>query len=107
MVWTKVFKLLDREWPMGVQFENKTRSHLHYEQFKVGNTSAEYPLTIGGFTGVTTTDPFVTHSLNGMKFSTSDNDNDKRGSNCASNHKNGWWFNSCDHINLNQQPPFV
>ena len=32
MVWTEVFKLLDREWPMGelradFQFENKTWSH--------------------------------------------------------------------------------
>ena len=29
------------------QFNNNTRSHLHYKQFKVGSTSAEYPLTIG------------------------------------------------------------
>lgn len=72
------------QWELRVdfQFENKTWSHLHYEQFKVGNTSAEYSLTIGGFTGVTPTDPFVTHPLNGMKCSTSDNDNDNNVSNC-------------------------
>ena len=97
------------QWELRIdfQFENKTWSHLHYKQFKVGNTSAEYPLTIGGFTGVTSTDPFVTHPLNGMRFSTSDNDNDQTGISCAGRHQNGWWFKSCDHINLNQQPPFV
>ena len=97
------------QWELRVdfQFENYTWSHLHYKQFKVGNSSAEYPLTIGGFTGITPDDPFATHPLNGMKFSTYDNDNDKNGGNCASSHKNGWWFNRCDHVNLNEQPPFV
>ena len=96
------------QWELRVdfQFDNNTWSHLHYKQFKVGNTSAEYPLTIGGFTGVTT-DPFVTHPHNGAKFSTGDNDNDKSGGNCAAVRKNGWWFNNCDHINLNKQPPYV
>ena len=68
------------QWELRVdfQFENRTWSYLHYKQFKVGNCSAEYPLTIGGFTGITPTDPFVTQPLNGMRFSTSDNDNDKK-----------------------------
>ena len=52
------------------EFENGTRSYLHYNEFKVGNTTDEYPLTIGGFTGITPTDPFAIHSLNGRKFST-------------------------------------
>ena len=97
------------QWELRVdfQFDNNTWSHLHYKQFKVGNTSAEYPLTIGGFTGATPTDPFVTHPLNGARFSTHDNDNDKCGANCAASDRSGWWFNNCDHINLNQQAPFV
>ena len=97
------------QWELRIdfQFENKTWSHLHYKQFKVGNTSAEYPLTIGGFTGITTDDPFATHPLNGMKFTTVDNDNDQRsGSNCASSF-GGWWHNNCFHINPNRQPPRV
>jgi len=49
--------------------------------FKVGSASEEYPLTISGFIGETPTDPFSYH--NNMKFSTYDNDNDKRGENCA------------------------
>ena len=46
------------QWELRIdfQFENKTWSHLHYKQFKVGSSSAEYPLTIGGFAGITPTD---------------------------------------------------
>ena len=83
------------QWELRIdfQFENKTWSHLHYKQFKVGSSSAEYPLTIGGFTGITPEDPFVIHPLNRMKFSTSDNDNDRSGGNCAAGNSNGWWHN--------------
>ena len=88
------------------QFENKTWSHLHYKTFSVGSTSKEYPLIIGGFTGITPDDPFVTHPLNGQRFSTVDNDNDKRSSNCASSYA-GWWHNSCFHLNPNTQPPHI
>ena len=95
------------EWEFRIdfQFENKTWSHLHYKQFKVESSSAEYPLTIGGFTGITPTDPFVTHPLNSMRFSTSDNDNDQNiGGNCAASYSNGWWYNNCFHIGPNYQP---
>ena len=99
------------QWEMRVDYQknDKTWSYLHYNQFSVGSASEEYPLTIGGFTGVGT-DWFASHPLNGMKFSTPDNDNDKHSSasiNCAASHKNGWWFNACDNININQQPPYV
>ena len=95
-------------WELRVDFEfkNKTRSYLHYNLFKVGSATDEYPLTISGFTGITPTDPFVSHSLSGQNFSTYDNDNDKYGGNCAAQINNakdngGWWHNSCWHINLN------
>ena len=58
------------------QKNDKTWSYLHYNQFSVGSASEEYPLTVGGFTGEGT-DEFVQHPLNGMKFSTPDNDNDR------------------------------
>ena len=95
------------QWELRIdfQFENKTWFHLHYKQFKVGSSSAEYPLTIGGFTGITPTDPFVTHPLNSMRFSTSDNDNDQSGGNCGGS--SGWWYNNCNHIDLNYQPPYM
>ena len=90
---------------MDYQKNDKTWSYLHYNQFSVGSASEEYPLTVGGFTGVGT-DWFAYH--NGMKFSTPDNDNDKHSGNCAAAHKNGWWYHSgCYHINTNTQPPYV
>ena len=66
------------QWELRVDFEfqNKTRSYLHYNVFKVGSATDEYPLTISGFTGITPTDPFATGGHNGQKFSTYDNDND-------------------------------
>ena len=93
------------QWELRIdfQFENKTWSYLHYTNFSVGSASEEYPLTIGGFTGITT-DPFVTLPLNGQRFTTFDNDNDRNGGNCASNN-GGWWHNNCWHINPNSQPP--
>ena len=94
------------QWEMRVdyQFSNQTWSYLHYNQFKVGSASEEYPLTIAGFTGVGT-DQFTSHPLNGMKFSTPDNDNDKSGGDCSATYKSGWWYNNCYYININRQPP--
>ena len=75
------------QWELRVDFEfqNKTRSYLHYNVFKVGSATDEYPLTISGFTGITLEDPFSTRTpLNGMKFTTYDNDNDQSSlGNCA------------------------
>ena len=88
----------------GLSKRDRTRSYLHYNQFSVGSASEEYPLTVGGFTGVST-DLFAYH--NGMKFTTPDNDNDNYGGNCAAGRKSGWWYNNCYHININQQPPWV
>ena len=90
------------QWEMRVDYQknDKTWSYLHYNQFSVGNASEEYPLTVGGFTGVGS-DRFANH--NGAKFSTLDNDNDKRRiGNCAAAWKSGWWYTSCYHININK-----
>ena len=96
------------QWEMRVDYQEtgKSWSYLHYNQFSVGSASEEYPLTVGGFTGLGS-DWFASRPLNGMKFSTPDNDNDKNSGNCAASYKNGWWFNSCHHISINQQPPYV
>ena len=90
------------QWEMRVdyQFSNGSRSYLHYKQFRVESSSAKYQLIVGGFTGVGR-DEFARH--NKMYFSTPDNDNDNSGSNCADLNKSGWWFNSCDDINLNEE----
>ena len=96
------------QWEMRVDYQknDKTWSYLHYNQFGVGSANEEYPLTVGGFTGVGT-DWFVFHPLNGMNFSTPNNDNDKSRGNCAASYKSGWWYNSCHSININAQPPDV
>ena len=96
------------QWEMRVDYRrnNITLSYLHYNHFSVGSASEEYPLTVGGFTGVGT-DWFASHPLNGMQFSTPDNDNDNSGGNCAASGKSGWWHNNCNHINSNRQPPDV
>ena len=95
---------------MRVDIKRMTRagpSYLHYNQFSVRSASEEYPLTVGGFTGVGT-DRFASHPLNGMKFTALDNDNDERSSsNCGASFKSGWWYNDCYHININRQPPIV
>ena len=99
------------QWKMRVDYQknDKTWSYLHYNQFSVGSTSEEYPLTVGGFTGVGTdwfNDKSEPH--NGMKVSTPDNDNDKSGGNFATSYKSGWWYHSgCFHVNSNMQPPVV
>ena len=94
------------KWEMRVDYQRneKTWSYLHYNQFSVGSASEEYPLTVGGFTGVGT-DWFAHQPLNGIRFSTPDNDNDKARLNCAAFFKNGWWYNNCFTININIQPP--
>ena len=96
------------QWELRIDFEfkNKTRSYLHYNAFKVGSASEEYPLTISEFTGITPTDPFSTRPLSSRKFSTYDNDNDKWDNNCAAEVNNakgngGWWYKDCWDINLN------
>ena len=96
------------QWELRIdfQFENGTKSYLRYNTFSVGTESKEYPLTIGGFTGITTTDPFVTEKLNGQRFTTSDNDNDAWSGNCAGSN-GGWWHNICSDIRPNRQPPGV
>ncbi|XP_065895666.1 fibrinogen C domain-containing protein 1-like [Dysidea avara] len=63
-----------------------------------------------GFDGVTT-DPIAgSYSLNGMKFTTRDRDNDIRRNppyNCAVHHvggnAGGWWYKSCSNIFPNHQ----
>ena len=95
-------------WEMRLDYQKSdtTWSYLHYNQFSVGSAKDEYPLTATGFTGVGT-DYFASHPVNGMKFSASDNDNDRNSGNCASSYKYAWWHNSCAIIGINYQPPYI
>ena len=98
------------QWQLRIDFTftNGTKSYLSYKSFSVGPSNSQYQLSISGFTGVTT-DPIESgHPLNGMKFTTKDRDNDKRGGNCAvssgdGNNAGGWWHKSCSFIHVNHQ----
>jgi len=56
-------------------------------------------LNISGFDSIGLTDPFSTHALNGMKFSSADGDYNFSSGNCAIN-EGGWWLRSCSNIEL-------
>ena len=69
-------------------FDGNT-SYAQYTTFSVGNSTTEYNLTVGGYSG-TAGDSLAYH--NGMKFSTRDNDNDKNTHvNCAQYYM-AWWL---------------
>ena len=96
------------KWELRIDFtfSNGTKSFMHYNHFRVGPATDNYPLSISGFTGITPTDPFINgHSINGQPFSTRDRANDPN-KNCAvkghdSTAPGGWWYNNCFYINLN------
>ena len=90
----------DWELRIDYQLKNGTKSYLHYNKFAIGSTEDQYPLNISGFDSIGLTDPFYTHPMNGLKFSSRDRDNDLASSyNCATI-RGGWWHNSCSHIYL-------
>ena len=83
-------------------FDSNTR-YAQYTTFSVGDSTTEYTLTVGGYSG-TAGDSLNYYYMyhNGMKFSTRDNDNDKWYSgNCALSNNGGWWFNGCFYSHLN------
>ena len=96
------------QWELRIDFNliDGTKGYLSYSSFKIGSASTNYTLSISRFTGTTSSDPFSTHQLNGMPFTTKDRDNDKWSFNCAVNdvgNAGGWWYNACSFIFLNNQ----
>ena len=85
------------------QLKNGTKSYLHYNKFAIGSAEDQYPLNISGFDSIGLTDPLDgVHSLNGMKFSSRDRDNDLwNGDNCGLS-DGGWWHRKCSNIQLNE-----
>ncbi|KFB50577.1 AGAP012000-PA-like protein [Anopheles sinensis] len=65
-----------------------------YDDFKIGSETEKYNLTVGNYSG--TAGDKLTHH-NGMKFTTSDQDNNPRDGreNCAISYKGAWWFQRC------------
>lgn len=75
---------------------------------RVGSEEEGYPLHVSGYIGdagdalmVPTSNMASYLSVNGMKFSTFDKDNDKWEENCAEMYGGGWWYNNCQAANLN------
>ena len=79
-------------------FDGNT-SYAQYTTFSVGDNTTEYTLTVGGYSG--TAGDSLAWYHNGMKFSTSDNDNDNYSGNCALRWPGAWWFNNCFTSHLN------
>jgi len=102
------------QWEMRIDYKstNGKTGYLSYSNFRVGSASTKYQLTISGYDGATT-DPFYTiypfnkyATLNGLKFTTKDRDNDEwSGGNCATDEwvgiTYGWWYRICSYIRLN------
>ena len=96
------------QWQLRIDFTftDGTESYLSYKSFSVGPANSQYQLSISGFTGITD-DPFATSSLNHMKFTTKNRDNDIWDGNCAvtrhGGNAGGWWYSYCSHIHVNHQ----
>jgi len=91
------------KWELRIDYHlsNGTKSYLHYKQFSVGPAEDQYQLSISGFDSVGLTTPFSSSgSVNGLKFSSRDRDNDLHPSyNCAVRH-GGWWHRSCGAMHI-------
>ncbi|XP_057677161.1 fibrinogen like 1B [Corythoichthys intestinalis] len=86
------------------------RNHAYYENFRITNEADRYRLKYRLYSGKAG-DALAGGSgmverwsagLNGMQFSTKDQDNDRylQGS-CAQENNAGWWYNRCHMANLN------
>ena len=77
---------------------NGIRAYAKYGKFNIGDEQAQYRLEVGSYSG-TAGDSLAWH--NNMAFSTKDRDNDRGSRNCAVSFTGAWWYNDCQHSNLN------
>uniref|UniRef100_A0A1X7SL98 Fibrinogen C-terminal domain-containing protein n=1 Tax=Amphimedon queenslandica TaxID=400682 RepID=A0A1X7SL98_AMPQE len=80
-------------------FEGNT-AYANYSTFSVGNSSTEYILKVGGYSG---TAGDCMDLYNGYRFTTRDNDNDALHCNCAQDFTGAWWYSKCLNANLDGQ----
>jgi ficolin len=99
-----------RTYRLRVDLENSAgvRTSAEYNDFKVGGAVEKYKLTFSrgsylGNAGDALNTTVVTDNPYGMKFSTTDQDNDQFSKNCADLYHGGWWYNACHQANLNGQ----
>ncbi|XP_062588682.1 fibroleukin-like [Saccostrea cucullata] len=92
---------------ISITLVNGSKLYELYDQFSVSNEADNYQLFLAGnASGTLGNSMFHTGSpysdLSGMKFSTSDRDNDRwTDGNCAAYWGGGWWFNMCHNAFLN------
>ena len=73
--------------------------YAQYSNFSVGDSSTNYKLAIGGYSGDTGNDAMK--YSNGRQFTTNDADHDGwSDNNCASRYGGGYWYNYCSHAQL-------
>ena len=74
-------------------------AHAKYQSFWIGGSDSHYALFVNGYSG--TAGDSMTYS-NGMRFTTTDRDNDLLTSaNCAVLEFGAFWHRICRHANLN------
>ncbi|XP_069103069.1 fibrinogen-like protein A [Argopecten irradians] len=82
-----------------MSWKNDTQ-YAEYQDFRVGDESSKYRLSVSGFSGNATYDGMGYDD--GDQFTTYDNDNDVwGGGNCAVDRHGAWWYRFCSHSNLN------
>ena len=80
-----------------------------YENFVVAGADDKYRWNMDSYLGTLSNAIYgavaTVHRHTGMQFSTPDEDNDVfPGGSCAKERQNGWWFNYCALVNLNEPP---
>ncbi|XP_078042520.1 protein scabrous [Augochlora pura] len=74
------------------------RWRAEYDSFAITSAETGYRLLVDGYVGNATN---AMSYQNGMPFSAKDRDMDDSTAHCAANYHGGWWFNRCQHANLN------
>ena len=90
------------QWELRVDLEDYLGNQYSaiYTHFKLSNGGL-YHLSISGYDAARSTIRDSLSYANGAAFSTSDNDNDSHGGNCAATYKGAWWYVGCHKSNLN------
>ncbi|XP_072022949.1 ficolin-2-like [Amphiura filiformis] len=88
------------QWEFRVDLEDFDGNHTYalYNNFRVADGSSFYRLTIGSYMQGDS----VYYDLNGMSFTTKDQDHDDQSVlNCGVYRRSGWWHNRCSDSNPN------
>ena len=71
-----------------------TKTFAEYRSFLIDSMKTKYSLYVSGYNQNSTAGNSLEES-SGLRFTTSDSDNDYSSSNCASQYNAGWWYDNC------------